>query len=45
MAKTAKGFGEGVQLHSGPNGGALGVGGLFPLPVINPIEARFGISE
>ena len=32
----------GIQLHSGPNGGALGVGGIFPLRVMkgecrNPI--------
>ncbi len=78
MEGTAKCFGEGIQLRSGPNGGALfvalfpagalGVGcqrwhwmrvrrarwssrmargrrAIFPLPVMRPIQTRFGVYE
>jgi hypothetical protein len=55
MAGTTIRFGEGIQLHSGPNGGALlvalllagvpGVSGIFPFLIMKPIETQFGVYE
>jgi len=45
MAGTAIRFGEGIQLHNDPNGGALGVGGVFPFLIMRLIETGFGVYE